>query len=145
MLDYGFNVYNSYTLEYFNQYYVTLSPELTMMDIEKMNITNNAIFVCYGKLRLMTMKHCLVTGKQHCNNCGLCDKKVELKDTFGNIYPVKSDKKLNYIYNCKNKNYIDLIDKLKKANVKNFRIDLLDENKEETLKVVKAFLLSINN
>ena len=145
MLDYGFNIYNSYTLEYFNQHYATLSPELAVSDIEKMNITNNAVFVCFGKLRLMTMKHCLVTGKQHCNNCGLCDKRIELKDTFGNIYPVKSDKKLNYIYNCKNKNYIDLIDKLKKANVKNYRIDLLDENKEETLKVVKAFLLSINN
>ena len=144
MLDYGFNVYNSYSLEYFNQYYTTLSPELTVTDIEKMNITNNAIFVCFGKLRLMTMKHCLVTGKQHCNNCGLCDKKIELKDTFGNIYPVKSDRKLNYIYNCKNKNYIDLIDKLKKANVNNFRIDLLDEDANEALKIVKTFLLSIN-
>ncbi len=137
--DYYLNVVNSNTIRYFDILgvkRVTLSPELNYDSIkELMNDKYNVELVIYGKVELMVMKYCplnLLINNDN-DNCMVCraDNHYYLKDRIGNKYEVLGEDGITHIMHYKNIDMSGDLDKYKKLGIKNYRIELLSESKEE--------------
>lgn len=145
VIDYYLNVTNSYTFNYLSKYAkrITLSVENKFNDIK--NIVNNIdkskveLFL-YGKPEVMVMKYCplnnLVNKDSTCHVCQN-NKNYYLSD-FKNKYKILSNP-LNHITHLFYYEEIDLTNNLNEfinMGIKNFRIELLDENREEIKSIV---------
>ncbi|KYH31059.1 putative protease YdcP precursor [Clostridium tepidiprofundi DSM 19306] len=149
--DYKLNIFNEYNFKFFNDILdgAYLSVELNKSEIKEiMKSCNN--FSCgiivYGKYEIMVSEYCVIGsvfgGKTEEKNCsGECTRgKFVLKDRMGKEFKLKTDKFCRcYIYNSVPTNLIDNIDELNRENLKSYRIDLIDENYEETICVIKSF------
>ena len=144
--DYFLNVTNHYSLDYISKYAkkVMLSIECTIENIKDiLNKSNNNVEVLiYGNIELMIMKYCpLNTIVNKDKICKVCqnDNKYYLKDRNNKLYRLENNKDTHstIILNCNKTNLIDKIDELKKYGVTNFRIEFLDENKDEVKEIIE--------
>lgn len=151
--DYFLNITNHYALSLAQKHnkVVTISFENAYNDIEdlmknSLNL-NPAIFI-YGKIELMMMKACLLKNTLHKTNCHACleNKKYKLQDRNKEEYDIITtpENHTSYILNCHTTNLIDKIPNYKLLGINNFRLDLLDETKEETVKIIEQVLSKIN-
>lgn len=138
--DYTLNIVNKESLRLLNNLGVKricLSPEIRINNIES-SLYNTEI-VIYGRIELMITKYCplnMLINKDD-KKCSLCMKndRYSLQDEQNRIYPISHDGHLTIIYDHKNINLINDIDKIKeKAN--NLRIDFLEESYEEALEII---------
>jgi len=139
--DYTLNIVNTKSIELLNKLNINticLSPELSynqVKDIMK-NKYNVELFI-YGKVELMIMKYCPL--KINLNNCSVCKdnkSKYYLSDKDNNKYRILNNNCITSIMHYKNTDLIDDINKYKELNIYNYRIDLLDETKEEVEKII---------
>ena len=139
--NYCLNIFNNYTINSLNCNIVTLSPELNTNEINQLSINTNheTEFIVYGRIPLMTSNYCLL-GKsnkcypqclQNCNN----KNKYYLKDRVNFKFPIVPDniQTITTIYNSK----INSIN-THEINIDNLRIDILNENIEETNKIIEV-------
>ena len=143
--DYYLNVVNSYSfnfLERMNSKRITLSIETKLEDVRnicnKIKNKHKIELYLYGRPEVMIMKHCplnmLVNKEKVCRVCSN-NKKYYLKDRNEKLYPIKSSPKenhLTHIFYYENINLLDNIKEYQSMGIKNYRIELLDESKEQT-------------
>ena len=89
LLDFNFNLYNSYAFDYFKNHSCVLSLEMSKKMINDLkNVQQELILTVYGKSINMHLKHCIISDyyfncqKDHCNLChhgnySLVDRKGE--------------------------------------------------------------------
>ena len=141
-VDYTLNVVNSKSIELLNKLKVNticLSPELSYEQVKDiMNNNYNVEILVYGKIELMIMKYCPL--KINLNNCSICrnnKNKYYLVDKTNNKYRILHNNCITSIMHYKNTDLIEDIEKYKNINIYNYRIDLLDEGREEIEKIIK--------
>ena len=140
--DYTLNVVNSSSIELLNNLKVNticLSPELTYTQIKDiMKYKYNVELLVYGKIELMIMKYCPL--KVNLNNCSVCktnNNKYYLSNKANNKFRILHENCITSIMNYKNTDLIDDIDKYRKIDIYNYRIDLLEETEEEVENIIK--------
>lgn len=145
--NYTLNLYNAHTankLDTLNIHTLTISPELdkdTINDICN-NCSIDTELIVYGNTPLMTMNYCLLgkTNKCHdkCNHTCISEDNYYLKDRIGFKFRVLPDsfQTISTIYNSK----ITSISH-KDFNIKNIRIDILDEKIEEINNIIDTVIL----
>ncbi|WP_138205154.1 DUF3656 domain-containing U32 family peptidase [Haloimpatiens lingqiaonensis] len=148
--DYKLNIFNSKALNFYDNLLdlCALSVELNREEIKDI-LKNEAIpaqYVIYGKTELMVSQYCpigsVMGGMSSDKNCnGKCKSgSFVIKDRTGAEFPIITDDFCrSHIYNSVSSNLIPNLDSLKKIGIKHFRIDFIDENYEETCKVLKSF------
>ena len=153
--DYHINAINARSLAVLDQNEVsciTISPEMSDTDIKTMikkySATHgknpNLELNVYGKYELMLIKNCIIASalkkKENCNLCKTND--YYLKDDRDNIYPIKTGPTcVNTLF--ASKNMCILQSKIKdyhQLNINSFRISLLDEDYEASIKVIRMFI-----
>lgn len=96
--------------------------------------------IVYGRPEVMIMKYCpikMIANKDK-EPCNLCYKNsYSLKDTSGNIYPIKTRGHITTIYHRDVITKIDDIPKYLQLGITNFRIDLTDESPIMIKKIIK--------
>lgn len=148
--DYKLNIYNSDTIKFYKNMInvVNLSVELNKKELEETikNINIPFINLIYGKIELMVSEYCAIGsvfgGKCSEKSCdGACTRgNYVLKDRLGEEFVTKTDKFCrSYIYNNVPLNLIPNLGEFKRIGAENFRLDFIDENYEETSRVLKAF------
>lgn len=151
--DYYLNVANASSfklLEKLGARRITISIENTLEQIKEIceSIDNKEkieVFL-YGKPEVMVMKHCplnmLVNNEKNCTICHGKDQYF-LKDRNGKLYRILSNPQenhLTHLFHYKNIDLINSIKRLQNMGVENYRIELLDETKEE----VRSIFCKIN-
>ena len=139
--DYTLNVVNTKSIELLNKLNINticLSPELSYNQVKDiMKNKYNVELLVYGKVELMIMKYCPL--KINLNNCSVCKdnkNKYYLSDKDNNRYRILNNNCITSIMHYKNTDLINDINKYKELNIYNYRIDLLDETKEEVEKII---------
>ncbi len=135
VLNYNLNVFNSNTLNYLNNYGIpTYSPEFTLDEYKNINrkVISLGEALIYGKVKVMTMNHCLLFDKAICDKCSFKNVRRELQDSFERRYTITCNNGINYLYDYKNVLKIKDLEELKFYGIKKFRIDFLD-GKDETI------------
>ena len=148
LADYYLNICNHYSLNYINKYSssVCLSVECNEKELKNImaNYKNNinVEILLYGNIELMIMKYCPLKNILNKNQvCNICQNKNKyyLQDRNKAFYRIVTNS-LNHSTTILNTNKTDLINKMpefKKMGITNFRIELLDENYEETKKLIE--------
>lgn len=149
--DYFLNITNHYTVDYLSKYQdvLTLSVENNYDNIKDIlkNYQNNInleVYV-YGNVELMIMKYCplknLVNKDAHCHVCSN-NKKYYLKDRNNEKYLLENNPLTHgtSILDCHKIDLIKDIKSLKNLGVNNFRIELLEENYEESKKIIERVM-----
>ncbi|HIX80366.1 MAG TPA: DUF3656 domain-containing protein, partial [Candidatus Erysipelatoclostridium merdavium] len=141
LLDFNFNLYNSYSLNYFNNYAAVLSLEMSKNMINNLNdINQELILVAYGKTINMHLKHCIISDyyfnckKEKCNLChqghyNLVDRKNE-KFTI-----LTDDNCNNLVFNS----HCLYLENISDVDVDYILLSFSDENYEECKKVFYDF------
>lgn len=155
VLDYHLNALNASTLAVFfglGAKRVALSPELNnnqIADIARAYETANGHppvleALVYGRYELMAIQHCVIShtlGKpKHCESCKR--EQYYLHDIKKNRYPIVTDSNCNnYILadKCENKDVAELF----LMGVRDFRIELFDEDAAQSRKIVSKFIAQI--
>lgn len=143
--DYTINITNKETstlLEQNNTKLVTISPEITKERLKNINFKNNNVeYIVYGTIELMIMKYCPIkmldnNDKNNCNLCSL-NNKYYLKDKNDNYYPIVNTKHYTHIMHKEPLDNIENIKLCLEKGIRNYRIELLDETKEEIEYIIK--------
>lgn len=148
--DYYFNIVNSYSfnfLERMNAKRITLSIEAKTEDIRfiAQNVKNKEKLevYLYGRPEVMILKHCplnmLVNKKDICTIC-TNKKKYYLKDRNQKLYPIISSLKenhLTHIFYYENINRLEELKEYFNLGIRNYRIELFDESKENTRLIIR--------
>lgn len=134
--DYYLNVVNNYSIKFLldhNVKRVTLSPEINYNHLEEY-IKDKVELLVYGKVELMLTKSCPI---KEVNICP-CNKKdiYYLEDINKNKYRILHSNCLTHIMHYKNIDYLDKIDYYKSIGIKSFRLELLDEDYNDTIKLI---------
>ena len=135
---YELNAINNHSLQLLHQRgikQITISPEINDKINLIDNMNNNIEIIVYGWIEAMVMKHCIV---KNITNNHSCNKKYYLKNKNNELYPIVQNNCLTTILNYKPINNIDKINYYKDLNIKHFRIDLYNENYNETIKIIKS-------
>ena len=135
---YELNAINNHSLQLLHQRgikQITISPEINDKINLIDNINNNIEIIVYGWIEAMVMKHCIV---KNITNNHSCNKEYYLKNKNNELYPIVQNNCLTTILNYKPINNIDKINYYKDLNIKHFRIDLYNENYNETIKIIKS-------
>ena len=135
---YELNAINNHSLQLLHQRgikQITISPEINDKINLIDNMNNNIEIIVYGWIEAMVMKHCIV---KNITNNHSCNKKYYLKSKNNELYPIVQNNCLTTILNYKPINNIDKINYYKDLNIKHFRIDLYNENYNETIKIIKS-------
>jgi U32 family peptidase len=155
--DYKLNVFNSFSVRFFNEYLykIPLSLELNKKEVHGLlkGLSSENIEVgrlqqlIYGKVELMVTEYCPIgstmggkNAKCNCNNA--CEKgSYILKDRKDEEFAVINDKFCrSYIYNSVAVNLMPMIEEFMDRNIVSFRLDFVDEDHAQTYKVLKALL-----
>lgn len=134
--DYYLNVVNNYSIKYLldnNVKRVTLSPEINYNYLDDY-IKDKVEIIVYGKPELMITKSCPIKEMSSCP----CTKEdiYYLEDIHQNKYRILHDNCITRIMHHKNLNYLDKIDYYKKIGIRSYRLELLDENYDEVIKLI---------
>lgn len=139
--DYYLNIINNNALQLLHKNgikQVTLSPEIN----DKINLidnqNNNVEIIVYGYLEAMITKYCPLNMLLNNNQkpCSLCKDQYYLKDTNGRMFPIVQNNCLTTILNHKPLNDIDKINYYQNLGIKHFRIELFNENYEQTKELI---------
>ncbi|WP_426349488.1 DUF3656 domain-containing U32 family peptidase [Alloiococcus sp. CFN-8] len=145
--DYKLNLYNSYGVEFYANLIksYTLSVELNKKEIEEQLKTSSmpAMIMAYGKLETMIMEYCpigsIVGGKTSNKSCSkACDKgEFYLKDRTNKEIPLITDRYCRCsLLNSVPLNLLDKEAELREMGVSTLRVELTNENYEETMEVL---------
>lgn len=152
IIDIYMNTYNHLTTAVFSNYAykIGLSPELKNFEIEKLindynskyGIMPNVEVLVYGKLELMIMKYCPVKHINNSKSCSLCTTNTYyLDDRKGSKFRLLKDNSHKVrVMDYQNIDKLDEIKYLKSIGVTNFRIDLLDESKEDIQFIINRLI-----
>jgi len=131
--DYMLNVTNSKTvLELLkkNVSLISLSLEITDHDLKEISRKTDSkrleLFV-YGRVELMKMKYDPVKGTE----------RNVLIDRNGKKFPIKKTSKFNYLLSCDRVDRIDKIQEYSSFGISHFRVDLYDEDRTESEKILQ--------
>ena len=137
--DIGLNVFNSFTSNYLNSIgldSITLSPELNLTQIKKIEESCNIITesIVYGYLPVMVTKHCpmsLVKGCKDDRNCGSCNfaKGYGLKDRMNVTFYMDRREGFTNIYNSVPLMVLDSLKQIYNSGVSMARLDFTIESK----------------
>lgn len=150
--DYKINMFNSFSYEFLEDLdLIYMSTELNRKEIRSIakNIgkDNKFAMVLYGRYELMVSEYCPIgafyggkTIKTACNE-SCREGEFYLKDRIGEEFLIKTDKFCrSYVYNNARTNLIDVKNELYDMGIKSYRIDFIDEDYEESKKVLSYFL-----
>lgn len=141
--NYTFNIFNDFSIDYLEQIgfnKITLSPELTMNQINSLSYKLPSELIVYGNQCVMTSEHCPVgnlVGKFSKNNkCSkpcLSGNKYFLKDRINMNFRVIPDN-----VDCQSTIYNAKITSIESKNLKvnSIRIDVIDEKASEIQKII---------
>ena len=140
--DYTLNITNHNSIELLtknNVKKVTLSVELTDNQIKHIMKTNYPTeLIIYGRLELMVMKYCpLKKCLNYCKNCKNSKDKFYLEDKDKNRYPMIRENCITHILQDKPINKIENIKDYISYGIKNFRIELFDEDYNEVENLIQ--------
>ena len=139
--DYYLNVVNNYSIKYLldkGVQRVTLSPEINYDNLG--SYTKDKVeLIIYGRIELMLTKSCPI--KEVLNSCP-CNKddKYYLEDINKNKYPIIHNNCLTHIMHYKNINYLDKLPYYKNIGIRSYRLELFDENYDETITLIKTVI-----
>ena len=139
--DYFLNVVNDYSINFLKEVgvkRVVISPECDYNKIKLLKDKDIEVII-YGKMELMIMKYCPL--KELLNNCSVCKtnkNKYYLQDRLGYKYRIIHNNCLTHIMHYKNIDYISNIKEYINMGINNYRIELLDESKEEVLNIINS-------
>ncbi len=144
--NYTFNIFNSYTINLLKKYNfsaVTLSPELSMKQINSLNSSNiKTEYIVYGKTCVMTSEYCPVgsikgglTNTSKCSMPCTKNKKYYLQDRMNIKFEVVPDN-----IECQSTIYNNKITSVsaKDLNVSSIRIDISDESVLEINNIIST-------
>lgn len=141
--NYTFNIFNNFSIDYLKSLgfsKVTLSPELTMEQINSLSCDVFSELMVYGSQRVMTSEHCPVgnlIGKfsvdTPCSKPCLNNDKFYLKDRLGMKFEVLPDN-----IDCQSTIYNSKITSIESKDLKidSIRIDVADESLVEIQKII---------
>jgi len=147
--DYKLNVFNDFSLLFYEKYITgtALSVELNKKEIKTiLNKASTPVQIkIFGKEELMVSEYCPI-GSNFGGKCAgvNCKESCEtgdyiLKDRKNAEFILKTDKFCrSHIYNGVATNLIPYMEELKANGAASFRMDFIDENYDETLKVLLA-------
>jgi putative protease len=137
--DIGLNVFNSYSLNYLKDAglgSITLSPELNLNQIKKINEHSDAFTeaIVYGYLPVMVTKHCpmsLVKGCKNDKGCESCQyaKGYGIKDRMNITFKMDRRDGFTNIYNSVPLMVLDSLKQIYNSGVSMARIDFTTESK----------------
>ena len=145
--DYFLNITNHYSLNYVSKYAkkIMLSVENSIENIKEMldKSNSNVEVLIYGNIELMLMKYCpLNTIVNKDKICRICqnNNKYYLQDRNNKFYRLENniDTHSTVVLNCSKTNLIDKLEDLKNIGVTNYRIEFLDETKEEVNEIIES-------
>lgn len=146
LIDYHLNITNHYTLEYLSNYGTSscLSVECTLDNIKnimsKVKDVNVEAYI-YGNIELMLMKYCPIQKfANHDKKCNAClNNDYYLKDRNNAYYKLETNRDSHHtsILNATKTDLISKIPYLKSLGVTNYRVELLDESYDETMKLIE--------
>lgn len=136
--DMGLNIFNLSSIKLLKDYglsSVTLSPELTMVQISKIGGYHllPSETIGYGYLPLMTMKYCplsIIKGCKHEEDCNACNLQsgFGLKDRKDMIFNLEREGSNTILYNCNPIMVLDHIKDIYKCGINSVRLDFTFEN-----------------
>ncbi|GAA0775674.1 U32 family peptidase [Clostridium subterminale] len=146
--DYKLNILNSESYDFYSGFtdISALSVELNSKEMFSLakNIKMPVQVVVYGKYELMVSEYCVIGStfgdKSSTSNCNFrCDEdRFVLRDRMNEEFLVTTDKYCrSHIYNTVPVNLVPFIRELKKNNINNYRVDFIDEDYDQVLKVMK--------
>ena len=113
---------------------VTLSPEVNYNELDSY-IKDKIELIIYGRLELMLTKSCSIS--EVLNNCPCnTEDKYYLEDINKNKYRILHSNCLTHIMHHKNIDYLDKISYYKQIGIKSFRLELLDEDYDQTIDLI---------
>ena len=132
--DYYLNVVNHATIDLLNSIEpkrITLSVELTYEQtkelMKQVKEKKKIEIITYGRIELMIMKH-----KLNKTNC-------YIENQQHHKYPILIEDNLSHVMHYKDINKINEIKNYQKLGIENYRIELLNETKEEVNKILSMF------
>ncbi|OFI05772.1 putative protease YdcP precursor [Clostridium acetireducens DSM 10703] len=148
--DYKINTFNSYALEFWQKTLKNqcVSVELNKKELEQISSNSNISFqyFVYGKIEMMVSEYCPIgsilggkSGKSNCNNKCI-NEEFYIKDRIGEEFLINTDKFCRcHIYNSVPVNLISDMKYMKNININSFRLDFIDENYDDVIKILKCF------
>lgn len=137
--DYYLNVVNNHSIKFLldkGVKRVTLSPEINYDNLDDY-IKDKVELIIYGRIELMLTKSCSVS--EVLNNCPCnTNDKYYLEDINKNKYPIIHSNCLSHIMHYKNINHIDKLSYYKSIGIRSYRLELLDENYDETINLINT-------
>lgn len=147
ILDYFLNITNHASINYFSTFsdLQTLSVELSFDEVKRImeyykGIANLEVVV-YSNIELMITKYCplnMLVNKD--NTCKVCkdNNKYYLLDRKRKKFRIlNDDNHITHILNYKPLNIIDKVIDYQEIGINNFRIELLDEDKDEAIMLIE--------
>jgi putative protease len=144
IIDYSFNVFNRLSMDFFMSFSerVTLSPELTLIEIGKLAPYDPVECIIHGFFPLMVSEHDLVGGLFP----GKRPEDIFLKDEKGYEFPVMNDThNRTYIMNSRELCMLDYVPDIIKAGVSYLRIEARTYNPEMTGKITRDYREAIDD
>lgn len=136
--DFRLNVTNSYSLEYLKNFEcVTLSPELTIKEIEDIKKPCNTEIIVYGKIPLMVFENCPVKAHKMCDNGISQNKLIDRMNEHFEL--VCGEGCFCELLNSKPIFMADKLVYLKKCNVKYMRLDFTTEDENECAYIINIY------
>lgn len=154
-LDYTFNIFNSYSIDYWNNMSLdtlTLSPELNYKELNTIG-TENSETIVYGFIPLMVTTQCPVgnyigdkTSNKFCKYKNSLDRYF-LKDRLGMEFPIITDcdECIAYILNSQAILLLESMDELIKLPTGSMRLQFTFESPEDVQKIVYSYEKRIEN
>ncbi|MBM7556677.1 DUF3656 domain-containing U32 family peptidase [Halanaerobacter jeridensis] len=156
--DFPLNIFNSYSLEWLEELgfrNATVSPELTLNEIETITSSQelNKEIIVYGYLAMMVSKYCPIGAverkfdfSQSCSvdcqnrNYGLLDRK-------GMVEAVETDPKNchSIIYNSQPLHLLNYLKEIKNSNCDSLRLNFTIEEKEEIEEIIENYQYKLKN
>ncbi len=135
---YGSNIFNSYSLDVWKNYFADeaiLSTEMTVSQINRLRGEIKTGIICYGKLPLMLTRNCPVKSFSSCTECG---GKGKLTDRKGYEFSVDCSSGTSEILNSMPLYIFDRLSDFK--NIDFCVLKFTTESKEECKKITDKYL-----
>jgi putative protease len=139
--DYYLNVVNASYIDYLRKLglsRITLSVETDISRIEDIVLScgnSNLEVIVYGRLEVMIMKYMPLDKLVDKD----LNKKYSLKDRNGAEFRLVEEDDLTHIFYYKNYDLEEDIPRLIELGIENYRIELFEENKQETVNLIKKY------
>ncbi|KRQ87348.1 putative protease YhbU precursor [Caloramator mitchellensis] len=145
-LDKGFNIFNSFSVDLFENKAALISYELNIKEIKNLieNTKGNTMITVYGRTKLMVSRYCPIGSSKGYNRetCpNVCNNKIHyLKDRMGEKFPIATDIYCrSHIYNSKKTIVLEHIKDLLSLNSDYWVLEFLDEDAHDVKNIVSAY------